>query len=266
MPFGAGARSPVQARRVLRHENDGFESAVPEAGLDVIFLYDCRPPLALVELFQILLRSLCATGRRVDRAALTQAQICLDVDGIPLAFGPDRLPERRNGLFYRPDCGRKHGAARLGFLVYRHQASLRLRVGHGAPEGLLEQVARFIAQVQMPKAVVLRGPRLVLSMAEFLQHGPAHLENLRQGAALPRPVARYDRPAAPEGQACSPLRHAPRPVPTPSAFSGYDAAMQDHRRLQAALRGPETQAQSVLAPRMAALAVFALSGAVLVWG
>jgi hypothetical protein len=258
----------VQARRVLQDEGCAFCRAVPTAGLDVLFLFDQSPNVPMVTLFQHLLRMVCATGRKVDRAALMQGQIVLDVDGVSVGFGPDRLPERRSGVYFRPKGTRRpHHAARLGHILQRHQASLRLRVGIGASDALLQELAPHIFMANAPKAVVLIGSRLVLSWTEFLCSEPSQLDQLSPGAILPRPVARYTRPLAPDGAMKRRLVDRRTPLLPPNTHSGYSSAMVEHRLLQTALRG----ASGPVAPvrqvrRLAALTIAALSGVVLVWG
>ncbi|MCC1482154.1 hypothetical protein J1C52_10930 [Roseibaca sp. Y0-43] len=259
----------VPARRVVKDAACPFALAVPEAGLDVLFLFDQPPDLPMVELFQHVLRNICATGRKVDRAALTQGQICLEVDGIALGFGPDRLPERRSGSYCRPAGGTRgpDKAARLGLVLQRHQASLRLRVGRGAEDALLSELVEHVCMGRAPKAVVLLGRRLVLSLAEFRQHKPSRLDLLSSGPTLPRPVARYARPPAPEGSTRRRMAEARKPLLPQGRQAGYDAAMLEHRSLQSALRGSQPgKPPARTPPRVAALAVAALSGVVLIWG
>lgn len=266
-----GSQVAPMARRDMVVHGDLFAQVVPRAGLDLLLLYDRVPQHSGLDAFQALLRAMCATGRQVDRAGLQDGYISLDVDGIALAFGASRLPQRRSGIFHRPEMARDaFGAARLGYLLYRHQTCQRLRVAEDAPPSLLADVTRLVLHCCPPKAVVVYDSRILLSLAEVMGREPATLSALMPGAIVPRPVARYVRPAAEGHRRRSPFA-AGTTARSPAALDKLvtdTIASREEAHLRAVLR-PRGRSTATPAPgwrRIAAMGVVSLTAFVWLWG
>lgn len=241
---------------------------VPHADVDMLLLYDTPRPHSDIEAFQFLLRAMCTSQHRVDRAGLRDGHISMDVNGVALAFGADRLPDRRNGVFYRPEDARKpHGAARLGFFLYRHQACLRLRVAQGASQAVLSDIVGHVVRCMPPKAVVLYDSRIVLTPAELLARPPAIWAALVPGAIVPRPVARYARPSDAGGgarrSAFDPSRTRSRAMSL-EVLIASDAALREQARLRAALGLRAGRGQARRSGQRVAVAV-ALAVVTMMW-
>lgn len=272
-PLGPGASwaGPLVSNRVgapRRSPGAPVGRAVPHADVDMLLLYDTPRPHSDIEAFQFLLRAMCASEHRVDRAGLQDGQISMDVDGVALAFGADRLPDRRSGVFYRPKTTRKpHGAGRLGFFLYRHQGCLRLRVSQGASQAVLSDIVGHIMRCMPPKAVVLYRSRIVLTPAELLAQAPAQWAEQDPGAIVPRPVARYERPGA-TGGAARPSAFAPSRTrsraPSLEVLIASDAALREQARLRAALGLRTGHGQARRSGQRVAVAV-AFAVAVMIW-
>ncbi|NBB98725.1 MAG: hypothetical protein GVY34_11285 [Alphaproteobacteria bacterium] len=265
---GGDAGLPVPVRRMAQHRGDLFLSMVPNASLDMLLLYDGGQAPTGVEAFQFLLRSMCASGRKVDRAQFLDDHISLEVDGIALSVGADRVPDRRHGAFYRPEGAR--GAARLGYFLYRHQACLRLRVAEGASPDLRRDLLELLLRGTTPKAAVLRDRGIVLGLSEVRAGDPDTFAQIVPGARLTRPVARYARPVVPG----STVRH-PGSEPRKTAFGGTfpdgifadRLALREQTHLRQALRNRAPVAgQGRSGRRVAALVVLMLTCLVWVWG
>lgn len=271
MPPAPGSQIAPMARRDLVVQGDLFAQAVPQAGLDLFLLHDRVPPQTGMDAFQALLRAMCATGRHVDRAGLQDGHITLEVDGVALAFGASRLPQRRSGVFYRPKTLRDpHGAARLGYLLYRHQVCQRLRMGDAAPPSLLSDVTRLVLHCCPPKAVVVQDSRILLSVSEMMDRDPATLAALVPGAIVPRPVARYARPAAEGHRRRSPFA-AVDSARSPAALDKLvtdTIAAREEAQLRAVLR-PQFRPAASTGPgwrRVAAMGVMSVTAFVWLWG
>lgn len=263
--------APRAPGRALALRADPFMQSVAAAQLDVLLLHATSQAGAGLDTFQLLLRAMCASARRVERAGLYDGHISLSVDGVALAFGPDRLPDRRSGVYHQPDTATRSGcSARLGFFLYRHQACTRLRIASGASPDLLQDVLTLVLRCAPPKVVVLRDRRIVLSRAEVMQLAPADMAALRPGAPVPRPVSRYVRPGG-RGSSAPPSafdsrRGAPRTLPLETMIAAT-AALREESHLRAALR-PYTgtgRAGGVVRPRALALGVLAASALLWVW-
>lgn len=265
---GVDAGLPVPVRRMAQLRDDLFVHLVPRAGLDVLLLYDGGQAPTGVDAFQLLLRSMCASGRKVDRAQLQDGHISLEVDGIALAIGADRVPDRRHGVFYRPEGAR--GAARLGYFLYRHQACLRLRMAEDASPDMHRDVIGLLLRGTTPKAAVLRDRRIVLAMSELLAIDPDDFARVLPGASLTRPLARYARPVVPGAAA-----RGPRTEPRKTSFGGTapDSIVTDRLALREQAHLREALRNRVPVPdharplrRVAALGVVALTFVVWLWG
>lgn len=261
----AVARLP--ARRPVPPD-DLFARDVAQASVDLLLLYPDTRVGAGMDALQLLLRAMCASERRVNRAGLQDGHITLEVDGVALAFGADRLPDRRGGVFHRPDGLRApHGAARLGFFLYRHQACMRLRVAHAAPSDLLRDLVGLVLRCNPPKAVLLHDSRIVMSAAEVLAADPASLTSLLPGSVVPRPVARYARPSgrsAPDPRSVFDPHATSAPATSPEGVIAGNAAQREQARLRAALR-PNVGTTQAAPTRLRVTALAVMTCAALLW-
>jgi len=276
LPMLAAPVPAAKARPRVVAGDGPFLCHVAQASLDLLLLYQHPQSFTGVDAFQLLLRAMCASDRKVERAGLVDGHISLEVDGVALAYGADRLPDRRKGVFFRPTgVNGPSGAGRLGFFLYRHQTCLRLRVACHAGPDLLKEILGLVLQRHPPKAVVIYDSRIVLSVAELLAADPQDLAAMVPDKIVPRPVARYPRPANPradERVSAFQTRHAgQRPKPL-DKFIADSIASREHLQVCAALRSQSGAGRvfggrtSGARLRLVAASVMALSAIVWIWG
>ncbi|TVR44899.1 MAG: hypothetical protein EA386_13410 [Rhodobacteraceae bacterium] len=190
--------------------DDPFHVAIPEAGLDVSFLFrQVRLGSAAARL-QFLLRALCTMERDVSRAALHGPRIELQIDDARLVIGDCAAGLPGPARICRPDWpGARMQAARMAWYLDHHALALRLRLSTGAEQDLTSDLCALLVALHRPDAVVLQAQGLILTGHEFTQTPPTHLAGLRPGPALPHLRRTSPRPQAPEGRAPSPFARTP---------------------------------------------------------
>lgn len=207
--------------------DDPFCVAVPEAGLDVSFLFrQVRLGSAAARL-QFLLRALCTMERDVSRAALHGPRIELQIDDARLVIGECAADLPGPSRICRPDWpGARTQAARMAWYLDHHALALRLRLSAGTEQELTSDLCALLVALHRPDAVVLQAQGLILTGREFTQTLPAQLAGLRPGPALPHLRRTSPRPQAQEGRTPSPFARKPDRSPEAEIARAENIARQ----------------------------------------